>query len=209
MTPPPSSTGSTPGFGRGGLGKHTRLKTYPANPATGVEGGENPLPDGENPCRVGYPAPTRQNPATGVEGGARIPSLTGKTPAGLGTRHPPFCRVVSGGCRGIHPTRLFAIGKGVNLTLRRACRVCRVGFQGGVLPPPLARQVPGEVPGTGFADGDGHKPPFKGRVCRVLPGACRVVYPARILPMVMGKNPPLRGICRVCRVGFQGGSCAD
>jgi hypothetical protein len=191
------------------LGKHTRLKTYPANPATGVEGGRNPLPDGENPCRVGYPAPTRQNPATGVEGGARIPSLTGKTPAGLGTRHPPFCRVVSGTCRVVYPTRGFAIRKGANPSLRGTCRVCRVGFQGGVLPPPLAGYLSGGVPGTDFADEDGRKPLFRGRTCRVLPGACRVVYPAGILPMVMGKNPPLRGICRVCRVGFQGGCDAD
>jgi hypothetical protein len=77
------------------------------------------------------------------------------------------------------------------------------------MPPPLARQVPGEVPGTDFADGDGHKPLFKGRACRVLPGACRVGYPARILPMGKGKNPLLRGTCRVCRVGFQGGCDAD
>ena len=45
------------------MGKHTPLKTYPANPATGVEGVKNPVPDGGNPCRVGYPAPTRQPPA--------------------------------------------------------------------------------------------------------------------------------------------------
>jgi hypothetical protein len=83
------------------------------------------------------------------------------------------------------------------------------GFSGGVLPPSLARQVPGEVPGTDFADEEGQKPLFRGMACRVLPGACRVGYPARILPMVMGKNPLLRGTCRVCRVGFQGGCDAD
>ncbi len=38
-------------------------ETYPANPARGVEGAENPVPEGEKPCRVGYPAPTRQTPA--------------------------------------------------------------------------------------------------------------------------------------------------
>jgi len=38
-------------------------ETYPANPARGVEGAENPVPNGENPCRMGYPAPTRQTPA--------------------------------------------------------------------------------------------------------------------------------------------------
>ena len=83
------------------------------------------------------------------------------------------------------------------------------GFSGGVLPPPLAGYLSGEVPGTDFADGDGRKTLFRGRACRVLPGACRVGYPAPILPMAMGKNPLLRGTCRVCRVGFQGGCDAD
>jgi len=38
-------------------------ETYPANPAKGFERVKNPVPDGGNPCRVVYPAPTRQNPA--------------------------------------------------------------------------------------------------------------------------------------------------
>jgi hypothetical protein len=75
--------------------------------------------------------------------------------------------------------------------------------------PGTAGCLPGEVPGTDFADEEGQKPLFGGRTCRVLPGACRVRYPARILPMRKGKNPLLRGTCRVCRVGFQGGCDAD
>jgi hypothetical protein len=84
------------------VGKHIRLKTYPANPAKGFEGGKNPVPDEENPCRVVFPAlpgKPRQNPAP--------PPLAG------------YCRV-----------------------------------------------LPGEVPGTDFADEEGYKPPFKG----YLPG---------------------------------------
>jgi len=38
-------------------------ETHPANPATGVEEAKNPAPDGEKPCRVEYPAPTRHYPA--------------------------------------------------------------------------------------------------------------------------------------------------
>jgi hypothetical protein len=75
------------------------------------------------------------------------------------------------------------------------------GVSGGVLPPPRAGCLPGEVPGTDFADEEGQKPLFGGRTCRVLPGACRVRYPARILPMRKGKNPSsgggLAGYCRV------------
>jgi hypothetical protein len=129
--------------------KHIRLKTYPANPAKGFEGVKNPLPDGENPCRVGYPAPTRQNPAK-----PGTPPLAGYLPGTAG-------------------------------------------------------YLSGELPGTGFADEEGYKPFFRGRTCRVLPGTCRVRYPARILPMGKGEIPPLRGTCRVCRVGLQGGSDAD
>jgi hypothetical protein len=46
------------------VAKHTWPKTYPTNPTRGVEGGEKPLPDGENPRRVGYPTPTRHYPTT-------------------------------------------------------------------------------------------------------------------------------------------------
>jgi hypothetical protein len=158
------------------VGKHIRLKTYPANPAKGFEGVKNPLPDGENPCRVVYPAPTRQNPATGVQG-VKNPLSDGENPCRVGYPVPPFCRVVSGGCRGIHPTRVFVIRKGVNPSLRGTCRVCRVGFRGSVLTPFL--------PGT----------------AGYLPGTCRVRYPARILPMGKGINPSsgggLAGYCRV------------
>lgn len=46
--------------------------------------------------------------------------------------------------------------------------------------------------------------PVPGR-CRVVPGGCRMGYPATILPMSMGINPSLKGGCRVCRVDFRGG----
>jgi hypothetical protein len=204
MTPPPRATGSTPGFGRGGVGKHTRLKIYPANPATGVEGGENPLPDGENPRRVGYPAPTRQNPATGVEGGEN-PLPDGENPCRVGYLTPPLLSGGVGWVSGGLPDKGFCDKEGHNPHLEGGLSGLSGGFSGGVLPPPRAGCIPGGVPGTDFADKDGRKPLFRGRACRVLPGACRVVYPAPILPMGMGKNPLLRGTCRVCRVGLQGG----
>jgi hypothetical protein len=175
------------------LGKHTRLKTYPANPATGVEGGENPLPDGENLCRVGYPAPTRQNPATGVEGGARIPSLTGKTSAGLGTRHSPLLSGGVGWVSGDSPDKGFCDKQRHKSLLEGGLSGLSGRVSGGVLPPPRAGYMSGEVPGTDFADEEGHNPLFRGGICRVLPGTCRVRYPARILPMGKGENPPLEG----------------
>ena len=190
------------------MGKHTRLKTYPANPATGVEGGKNPLPDGENPCRMVYPAPTRQNPATGVEGGEN-PLPDGENLCRVGHLAPPLLSGGVGWVSGGLPDKGFCDRKGHKSPLEGGLSGLSGRVSGGVLPPPLARQVPGEVPGTDFADEEGRKPFFGGRACRVLPGACRVRYPARILPMGKGKNPLLRGTCRVCRVGFQGGCDAD
>ena len=55
------------------------VKTYPANPATGSKGAENPVPDGEKPCRVEYPAPTRQTPAK-----PGTPPLAGCLPGSAG-----------------------------------------------------------------------------------------------------------------------------
>jgi hypothetical protein len=156
---------TTPAFGRGRVGKHTWLKTYPTNPTRGVKGGKTAVLDGANLCRVGYPTPTRHYPTTPAFGRGRVGKHTwlktyptnptrgvkgGKTAVLEGanlcrvgyptpTRHYPtppdtatLCRVVSGGCRGIHPTRVFAIRNGINPSLRGTCRVCRVGFQGGL-----------------------------------------------------------------------------
>jgi hypothetical protein len=190
------------------LGKHTHLKTYPANPATGVQGGGNPLPDGENLCRVGYPAPTRQNPATGVGGGGN-PLPDGENPCRVGYPVPPFLSGGVGWVSGGLPDKGFRDREGRKPRLEGGLSGLSGRVSGGVSPPPPAGCLPGEVPGTDFADGEGRKPLFRGRACRVLPGACRVRYPARILPMGKGEIPPLRGTCRVCRVGFQGGCDAD
>jgi hypothetical protein len=46
------------------VGKHTWPKTYPTNPTRGGQGAKTAVPDGANPCRVGYPTPTRHYPTT-------------------------------------------------------------------------------------------------------------------------------------------------
>jgi hypothetical protein len=193
------------------LGKHTRLKTYPANPAKGFEGVKNPLPDGENPCRVGYPAPTRQNPATGVQG-VKNPLPDGENPCRVGYPVPPLLSGGVGWVSGESPDKGFCDKEGCKPLLEGDLSGLSGGFSGECVDPLLAGYcrvpagyLPGEVPGTDFADGEGYKPFFRGRTCRVLPGTCRVRYPAQILPMGMGINPHLRGTCRVCRVGLQGG----
>jgi hypothetical protein len=164
--------------------KHIRLKTYPANPAKGFEGVKNPLPDGENPCRVVYPAPTRQNPATGVQG-VKNPLPDGENPCRVGYPVPPLLSGGVGWVSGESPDKGFCDKEGCKPLLEGDLSGLSGGFSGECVDPLLA----------GY--------------CRVLPGTCRVRYPARILPMGKGEIPPLRGTCRVCRVGLQGGSDAD
>jgi hypothetical protein len=73
---------------------------------------------------------------------AKTPSLTRKNPAGWATLHPPcttlhypalspLCRVVQGTCRVRYPAPIWPIRIGKNPSLEGACRVCRVGLQGG------------------------------------------------------------------------------
>lgn len=89
--------------------------THPANPAPGEKEAKNSVLHDENPCRVGYPAPTRQAPA---EPGT--PPRAGEVPGGAGW--------VPGGV----PGKDFADEHEHKPLLEGGCRVCRVGFRGGM-----------------------------------------------------------------------------
>jgi len=181
MTPPPRPTGSTPGFGRGGVGKHTRLKTYPANPATGVEGGENRLPDGKTPAGLGtrhLPGKTRQR----VLKGAGIPSLTGKTPAGLGTWLPPLLSGGVGWVSGDSPDKGFCDGEGHKPLLEGGLSGLSGRFSGVCCPLPLPAPCWASYPAPILPMRMGANPSSGGE----LAGYCRV-------PAGWGTR---RGFCR-------------
>ena len=101
------------------------VKTHPANPATGSEGAENPVPDGEKPCRVEYPAPTRHHPAK-----PGTPPLAGGLPG-------------TAGCLpGEVPGTDFADGDGQKPPLEGGLPGLPGGFSGGsvqvaLTPPPV------------------------------------------------------------------------
>jgi hypothetical protein len=130
------------------IGITTPLKTHPTNPTSTPQGGVYAVPYRKNPCRVNRPTGTRHYPTRGGRVGG--------------------CRVVSGGCRVTHPTRVCSVQDGGFIPFDPPCRVCRVGFWPGVFTHPSLPEC-GGLPGRSWWRGHRQPTPLSPRARELVP----------------------------------------